>query len=131
MRARLAILFVAGAACHRTAAGSSAPDAAVPVVGAAPPLLDADLPVAAPPPERVLPDVTTEWCLPPWKGLDDATCYFVPDSDAGAHPTELLIYLAGIVPPGGVSKPKEHVEGVVSRSAQRAGVVALLPRGRK
>lgn len=113
--------------CHR------APTPA-PVVDAAAPIVDADVPEAAPAvdaaPPRVLPDVETEWCLPPWRGLDAATCYFIPDNDGGLRPTELLIYLAGIVPPGGTSTPKVHVQTVVANSATKAGVIALLPRGR-
>lgn len=80
---------------------------------------------------RMLPDVQTEWCLEGWRGLDEATCYVLPDSDAGAaDPDELLIYLAGIVPSGGRSTPKEHVQRVVGNVARHAHVAALLPRGR-
>jgi predicted esterase len=91
-----------------------------------------EAPVDAAPPPRVLPNVATEWCLGQWRGLDDATCYLVPDLDAGVgeDPDELLIYLSGIVPPGGVSEPKQHVERVLSNVVHRDKVVAMLPRGR-
>jgi predicted esterase len=85
---------------------------------------------------RALPDVSSEWCLEGWRGLDEATCYVVPDpagkEEAGSSPDpdELLIYLAGIVPPGGRSAPKEHVQRVVGNVARRHHVAALLPRGR-
>lgn len=90
-------------------------------------IADAGIPEAA----RMLPDVSTEWCLDGWRGLDEATCYVLPDADAGApDPDELLIYLAGIVPPGGRSTPKEHVQRVVGNVARRQHLVAMLPRGR-
>ncbi|MCU0685844.1 MAG: hypothetical protein MUF34_26985 [Polyangiaceae bacterium] len=41
----------------------------------------------------------------------------------------LLIYLHGIVPPGGASPQKTNLQRVVANAARRAGVVALLPRG--
>lgn len=96
---------------------------------AAPPTAEA-LPDAAPPApiSRSLPDVKTDWCLDGWQGLNEATCYALPDS--ATDPDELLIYLAGIVPPGGRSAPKEHVQRVVGNVVRRHRVAALLPRGR-
>ncbi|MBX3233894.1 MAG: hypothetical protein KIT84_31590 [Labilithrix sp.] len=73
----------------------------------------------------------TDWCLEGWRGLDETTCYLLPEGDAGDEPAELLIYLAGIVPQTPVrSTSKEHVQRVVGNVARRARVTALLPRGR-
>lgn len=44
---------------------------------------------------------------------------------------ELLLYLHGIVPPSKTSRQKTNFEQVVSAAARRAGVAALLPRGRQ
>lgn len=43
----------------------------------------------------------------------------------------LLIYLPGVVPPGKDSPQKTNVERVVRSAADRAGVAALLPRGKQ
>lgn len=118
------------AACHR------GPPAPAPAASADAGVPDAAEDVAKPAAQRSLPDVTSEWCLEGWRGLDQATCYVLPEpEDAGAtgpssDPDELLIYLAGIVPPGGPSAPKEHVQRVVGNVARRHHVAALLPRGR-
>ena len=42
----------------------------------------------------------------------------------------LLIYLHGIVPPRDASPEKTNVQTVILKAARRAGVVALVPRGR-
>jgi predicted esterase len=59
--------------------------------------------------------------------LDDDTCYVLPD----APPRELLLYLHGIVPPQATSTQKTNVQTVVANASRRAGVAALLPRGRR
>jgi predicted esterase len=46
-------------------------------------------------------------------------------------PARLLVYLPGIVPPTPTSPQKEKVQRIVLAAARRAGVVALLPRGRR
>ncbi|MFO0737113.1 MAG: hypothetical protein U0270_14590 [Labilithrix sp.] len=134
MRAVAGALLLLLGACHR-GPPPPAPDAAVPAQTTVPELAaDASIPEAGP--ARTLPDVQTDWCLEGWRGLDEATCYLLPggEEDAGAEPRadpdELLIYLAGIVPPGGRSSPKEHVQRVVGNVARRHHVAALLPRGR-
>ena len=66
-----------------------------------------------------------------WRGLDEGTCYLVPDGWSGRTPRRLLIYLSGIVPPVARSPQKENVQRVVAAAARRAGAVALLPRGRR
>lgn len=80
---------------------------------------------------RELPDVHTEWCLEGWRGLDEGTCYLVPDGWDTRSRRRLLIYLSGIVPPVARSPQKENVQRIVAAAAKRAGVVVLLPRGRR
>ena len=76
--------------------------------------------------KRVDVDVATEWCIEGMKGLDDDCCYVAPP---GA--TRLLVYLHGIVPPVKDSVQKQTVERAVSNAATRAGVAAIVPRGRR
>ncbi len=71
-------------------------------------------------------DVATDWCIEGMKGLDDDCCYVDP---AGA--TQLLVYLHGIVPPVKDSVQKRTVEGAVMHASMRAGVAAIVPRGRR
>lgn len=87
--------------------------------------------VAEPRPHVDLPDVSTDWCLDGWRGLDESTCYLVPDGWDSARPTRLLVYFAGIVPPVPRSPQKEKVARIVAAAAKRARAVALLPRGRR
>jgi predicted esterase len=76
-----------------------------------------------PPPEGVKSD----FCIELVNTLDEETCYVLPDA-----PTEdLLLYLHGIVPPVKESAVKTNFETVVARASKRAGVAALIPRGRK
>ena len=66
------------------------------------------------------------WCAEGLTTLDESSCYVLP-----AAPTRtLLIYLHGIVPPRDESPEKTKVQSVILKAAQRAGVVALVPRGR-
>lgn len=99
--------------------------AATPTVSAAlaPTVMDASAPTSPAP----LPDVATDWCLDGWRGLDEGTCYLVPDEPARV----LLVYLSGIVPPTPRSMQKENVQRVVAAAARRAHAVVLLPRGRR
>ena len=78
-----------------------------------------------------LPDVRTDWCLDGWRGLDEGTCYLVPDGWDGNGTRRLLVYLSGIVPPVAKSPQKENVQRVVAAAAMRAGAGVLLPRGRR
>lgn len=135
MRAATVLLLLG--ACHRSSPPEP-PEPPEPSAGAAA-APDAEAAVAEAPPDaavRALPDVPSEWCLEGWRGLDEATCYLVPEggegarAGIGAEPDELLIYLAGIVPPGRRSAPKEHVQRVVGNVARRHRLVAMLPRGR-
>jgi predicted esterase len=71
-------------------------------------------------------DVATEWCVEGMKGLDEDCCYVAPE-----RATRLLVYLHGIVPPVKDSVQKQTVEGAVMKAATRAGVAAIVPRGRR
>jgi predicted esterase len=81
----------------------------------------------APPPPRAKPTLTTDWCIDKVDALDPSACYVLPE-----QPTQtLLIYLSGIVPPERDSPQKTKVETVVANAARRAGIAALLPRGKQ
>jgi|SRR5450432_493981 len=73
------------------------------------------------------PVAGSDWCIDELSALDDETCYVLPN-----EPTHtLLIYLHGIIPPAKESEPKTNVETVVAKSARRAGIAALFPRGQQ
>ena len=73
-----------------------------------------------------LPEVVTPWCPSPWRGLDENTCWLLPE----AAPSSLVIYLSGIVPPGPPGALQANMQQVVARAALRAGAAVLMPRGR-
>jgi predicted esterase len=134
----LALLALLALACRRpvrddpaSSSPSAAPLSAASGGEAAPPADAAPAPDAAGPADaapRPLPDVPTDWCLEGFRAIDEGTCYLLPD---GVVPSRLLVYLAGIVPPTPRSPQKEKVQAVVAAAARRAGVAALLPRGRR
>lgn len=80
---------------------------------------------------KTLPDVSTEWCLDGLRGLDEGTCYLVPERFATTRSKTLLVYLSGIVPPTPRSAQKENVQRIVISASKRAGFAVLLPRGRR
>ncbi|WP_437974509.1 hypothetical protein WMF11_39525 [Sorangium sp. So ce295] len=139
--ALLGALAVALCACSNTAdaprsARAPAPDAAAlepaepGLVPAAPaPAVSAAATAPSEPapwPRARPPRVETDWCIDGVDALDEETCYVLPDA-----PTRtLLLYFHGIVPPGKESQQKTNFETVVSRAARRAGVAALMPRGK-
>jgi predicted esterase len=88
-------------------------------------------PVAATPPPPSWPPPPTgarsDFCIETVAALDESSCYVLPD----APTDELLLYLHGIVPPAKTSRQKTNFETVVSAAARRAGVAALMPRGRQ
>jgi predicted esterase len=97
----------------------AAPDARVPEVTT--PARAAAWPRAKP------PAIDGGWCIDRLSALDESTCYLLPD-----EPTQtLLLYFHGIVPPTRESPQKTKVQTVVANAARRAGVVALLPRGKQ
>jgi predicted esterase len=71
--------------------------------------------------------VKTDWCIDKVSTLDEGACYVLPDAPTAT----LLIYLHGIVPPTAESQQKTHVQTVVANAVRRAGVVALIPRGKQ
>jgi predicted esterase len=70
--------------------------------------------------------VHTDFCIEGIDALDESTCYILPDEPSD----ELLIYLHGTLPPTKVSPQKTSFQSVVKAASRRAGVAALLPRGR-
>ncbi|HKO50316.1 MAG TPA: hypothetical protein VJV79_21445 [Polyangiaceae bacterium] len=70
---------------------------------------------------------TSDFCIDSVGVLDESCCYALPD----APTQELLIYLHGTVPPTLTSPQKTNFQTVVSRASRRAGVAALMPRGRQ
>jgi len=88
---------------------------------------DAAAPVAAAWPPKTPPKIETDWCLEAVSALDEETCFVLPDKPTDA----LLIYLHGIVPPERESFQKTNLETVVANASRRAGVAALLPRGKR
>jgi predicted esterase len=74
-----------------------------------------------------MPRVTTEWCIEGVAALDEETCYVLPE----ARTDSLLLYLHGIVPPEKTSVQKTNLETVVANASRRAGVSALIPRGKQ
>lgn len=71
--------------------------------------------------------VVTDWCTDTVSTLDEETCYVLPE-----QPTRtLLVYLHGVVPPTPASHQKTNLQSVVANASKRAGVVALLPRGKQ
>ena len=78
---------------------------------------------AWPPPP---PAVQTDFCIEGIDALDESTCYILPDKPSA----ELLIYLHGTLPPTKVSPQKTGFQSVVKAASRRAGIAALVPRGR-
>lgn len=65
------------------------------------------------------------FCPPRLRALDVDACFVVPEKPV----TTLLVYLHGIVPPTRESVQKTNLAEVVANASERAGIVALLPRG--
>lgn len=88
---------------------------------------EVDVPPPTPWPPEPPSGVESDFCIETVHALDEETCYVLPD----APTTELLLYLHGIVPPAKRSEQKTNFETVVANAARRAGVAALMPRGRR
>jgi predicted esterase len=71
-----------------------------------------------------------DWCTGGLSALDADVCYVLPPLPPG-KPRRLLVYLHGIVPPQPESPQKRTVQAAVLEACLRAGVAALLPRGRR
>jgi predicted esterase len=104
--------------------------ATVPVATTTPPTTTPPtMPVASPPaswPPQP-PTVETDWCIDGIRALDEGSCYVLPDAPSRT----LLIYLHGIVPPAKQSPEKARVQTIIANASRRAGVVALIPRGKE
>jgi len=107
-------------------AGAPVASASVPEV----PLVSAPIPSASVAPSLPAPPPSSDWCVDGLSVLDADTCYVLPPPDAG-KPRRLLVYLHGIVPPTPDSPQKHTVQEVVLHASLRAGVAALVPRGRR
>ncbi len=68
----------------------------------------------------------TDWCREGWIGLDESTCFYLPESNA--RPTRLLVFLHGMMPPDASSHSQQ---AIVEQAAESQGFAALFPRGRK
>ena len=144
IRAALSSLLLCGA-CESTAPGARplaharAPAVAAPVPASAAALAGSAAPPAAavtsPPTPReapaqawpVLPVASGahDFCPARLRALAADACFVLPEKPV----TTLLIYLHGIVPPTRDSVQKTNLADVVANASERAGVVALLPRG--
>jgi predicted esterase len=120
------LLGVAGlCACHGRERIDASNDAgAAPAVDAAEAAGDAQAGAIA----DVAP--TTDWCIEGLSALDEDACYILPPPAPG-QPQRLLVYLHGIVPPLPDSPQKRAVQTAVLRASLRAGVAAIVPRGRR
>ena len=80
-------------------------------------------PTAAPPPAQA-----SSWCAPELGRLSGGTCFALPR--AGAEPaSELLIFLHGVIPPGGNTQWDQQRQ--LARAAEEHGLAVLMPRGRR
>lgn len=134
-----AIYLLLAVACRRELASVATSEPRVesnrPTSSAAePPPAPSDATESVPAPEPALrawpPEKSgarSDFCIDGIEALDESSCYVLPD----APTPELLIYLHGIVPPAKASRQKTNFETVVSRASRRAGVAALMPRGRQ
>src|SRR4051812_12797201 len=73
------------------------------------------------------PTAQTDWCVDGLNALDETSCYVLPDAPSRT----LLIYLHGIVPPAKQSPEKTRVQSIIANASRRAGIVALIPRGKE
>lgn len=78
-------------------------------------------------PELTPPDIAQEFCTERVHTLDEDACFVLPPRRSES----LLIYLHGIVPPTPNSVQKTNLDEVVANASKRAGVVALIPRGKQ
>ena len=78
-------------------------------------------------PSLTAPDILPDFCTERVRTLDEDACFALPDQRSET----LLIYLHGIVPPTRDSVQKTNLQEVVASASERAGVVALMPRGKQ
>jgi len=122
---RWLLVFAACAACRSEATSERAASLRAPT--AAPIPTSPPTATATPTPTPSAAPILTDWCIDELSVLTEDACYVLP-----AQPTRrLLVYLSGIVPPTPDSAQKQTVERVVLQASRRAGVAALIPRGRR
>jgi predicted esterase len=78
-------------------------------------------------PSLTPPDIPRDFCSERVHTLDEDACFALPERRSEI----LLIYLHGIVPPTRDSVQKTNLDEVVANASERAGVVALIPRGKQ
>ena len=135
---RFATLALLGsAACHPHAhASQSEPPPAVSATSlssstvAVPTPIPSAAPSASSSASATTPTFATDWCLPGLTPLAEDVCYVLPPLPLD-HPRRLLVYLHGIIPPVPDSQQQSKVEMAVLHACTRAGVAALVPRGRR
>jgi predicted esterase len=134
---RVGLVAVAACRSHAAPGDAAAAEGAPPPASIAPgeapslaisPRPSASLSGSAPGP--TFPAVTTDWCIDGFAALGEDVCALLPPMPSG-RPRRLLVYLHGIVPPVPDSPQKRTFETAVLHACQRAGVAALLPRGRR
>lgn len=129
------LVLLAAAGCHGGAEKSAtAPEAPAPSVFA--PSVPTSTPIATSTstPTSIATATTaaapTDWCLPGLTPLAEDVCYVLPPLPAD-HPRRLLVYLHGIIPPVPDSQQQRKVEMTVLHACTRAGIAAIVPRGRR
>ncbi|MGK4004438.1 hypothetical protein WMF31_17515 [Sorangium sp. So ce1036] len=70
--------------------------------------------------------VETDWCSEGWSGLDDHTCFHVPETAARGAP--ILHVLHGIMAPDALPV---SLQAIAAEAAAALGAVAVFPRGRQ
>ncbi|NUQ75031.1 MAG: hypothetical protein HUU21_15885 [Polyangiaceae bacterium] len=70
--------------------------------------------------------VVTDWCAEGFTGLDDHTCFFVPD--AVATPASIVFFLHGMMPPDTTAKAAQKM---AREAAEEHGFIVVFPRGRQ
>ena len=84
-------------------------------------------PTATPTASPSAPLPPDHWCTEGLDALDDDTCYVLPAQPAS--PRALVIYLHGVVDPGG--RTQRIYQQIVAARARARGFIALMPRGRR
>ncbi|XXX82595.1 hypothetical protein WMF30_27970 [Sorangium sp. So ce134] len=69
--------------------------------------------------------VETDWCSAGWIGLDEHTCFHVPETAARGAP--ILYVLHGAMAPDSLPVA---LQAIAAEAAEALGVVAVFPRGR-
>jgi predicted esterase len=70
--------------------------------------------------------VETDWCAQGWIGLDDHTCFHVPEEVIAGMP--LIIVLHGAISPDTLPS---SLQAAAQEAADALGFIALFPRGRQ